>query len=101
MSRGAKFVGGDGLEEIRMLLGERRRLTLVVTIGESSEFEISNATYLLQRGETEMENGAAVVDGHDIYVYLEPKEAGCFRLTVTFSVGGEIIKKRVLIRVEA
>ena len=81
-----------------MLLGERRRLTLQVTIRDSDVFTIRDATWLLECGGTSEEGAAEIVD-HDLRVEVEPKTPGLYQLTVTFSVGNEIIKKRVSIQV--
>ena len=81
-----------------MLLGERRRLTLQVTIRDSDAFIIRDATWLLEGGGTSEEGAAEIVD-HDLRVEVEPKTPGLYQLTVTFSVGNEIIKKRVSIQV--
>ena len=81
-----------------MLLGERRRLMLHVTIRDSDAFTIRDAVWLLEGGGTSEEGAADVVD-HDLRVEVEPKTTGLYQLTVTFSVGNEIIKKRVSIQV--
>ena len=81
-----------------MLLGERRRLTLQVAIRDSDAFTIRDATWLLEGGGTSEEGAAEIVD-HDLRVEVEPKTPGLYQLTVTFSVGNEIIKKRVSIQV--
>lgn len=81
-----------------MLLGERRRLTLQVTIRDSDAFTIRDTTWLLEGGGTSEEGAAEIVD-HDLRVEVEPKTPGLYQLTVTFSVGTEVIKKRVSIQV--
>ncbi len=81
-----------------MLLGERRRLTLQVTIRDSDAFTIRDGTWRLEGGGTSEEGVAEIVD-HDLRVEVEPKTTGLYQLTVTFSVGTEVIKKRVSIQV--
>lgn len=81
-----------------MLLGERRRLTVHVTMRDSDAFTIRDAAWLLEGGGTS-EKGTAEIVEHDLRVEVEPKTTGLYQLTVTFAVGTEIIKKRVSIQV--
>lgn len=86
---------------LTLLLGERRRLTTRVTIGGAAEFVLRDASYeLTDEGGRTVESGAAEIHAHDIVLYLEPAHAGYYRLTITFSVGGEVVKRRLAIMVE-
>lgn len=86
---------------LTLLLGERRRLTTRVTIGGATEFVLRDAAYVLaDEGGRTVEAGAAEIHGHDIVLYLEPARAGYYRLTITFGVGGEVVKRRLAVMVE-
>lgn len=86
--------------EIHMLLGERRRIILEVTMEDSDAFIISAANFEVCRGALIADSGTAEIDGHKITVWAEPPASGLWQLTVTFCIGGETVKKRVFLRVE-
>ncbi len=83
-----------------MLLGERRKIVLDVTIdGARQGFTLRSASYTLT-GSDKTLDGPAEISDNQITLYLEPEKAGAYKLTVSFSVGDEIIKKRLTVRVE-
>ncbi len=85
------------MERLCMMLGERREVTLSVEIDGSDNFELRNASYSLSRNGEEVDSGTPLVDGHEMRVYVEPPEAGVYRLRVAFGIGGERIVRTVRI----
>lgn len=83
-----------------MLLGERRQIMLAVTIdGKEHGFTIRDASYTLSSSKETFE-GTAEIQGNRIILYLEPNQAGTYKLTVSFILGDQTIKKRLTVRVE-
>lgn len=83
-----------------MLLGERRQIILAVTIdGKEHGFTLRDASYTLA-GSKETLEGPAEIRGNQIILYLEPNRAGTYKLTVSFALGDQAIKKRLTVRVE-
>ena len=83
-----------------MQLGERRLLTLAVTIDGSDNFELREADYCLTLDGEEVDRGTPMISGHEMTLYLEPTTAGRYRLKVKFGVGSERIVRSAYIDVE-
>lgn len=75
------------LNEISLALGERRTATVEVTA--DGAFEIASAAYALSRNGVVEDGGVCVVDGHELRLTLEPREAGYYTLKITFEIGPE------------
>lgn len=84
------------MQEIHMLLGERRLLILSVQIADCDTFVLRDASYALEGADTR-ETGQAEVHGHELHIYVEPPKPGTYKLTATFHVGPERVKRRVVI----
>lgn len=84
------------MQEIHMLLGERRLLVLSVRISDCDSFVLRDASYALEGADTR-ETGQAEIHGHELHVYIEPPKPGVYKLTATFHLGPERVKQRVTI----
>jgi hypothetical protein len=89
----------NGIEQISIILGERRRLVLSVSVGGASDFTISNPRYKFT-GQGETVEGSCELSEHDLIAYIEPIHAGLYFLTVEFDLAtGEHIVRKVKITV--
>lgn len=87
------------METLRMQLGERRMVSVLVEIAGSDNFEIREASYSLTLNGEEADSGTPNIDDHEMIVYVEPHEVGRYRLKVTFCVGDERIVRDAYIDV--
>lgn len=83
---------------LTMYLGERRKVTLAVTIGSAPDFTIISPTWELT-GNQESLAGSCAVDGHNLSMEIEPSAAGYYTLTVSFGVATEKIKRKLQVLV--
>lgn len=94
--------------DIEMILGERRKIPLVVYLSDRKTFTITSASYLLQNkktGETEATGTCTTFSDNDesivwnVVCEIQPEQLGVFDLTYTYYVGTEVLKERVTVRV--
>jgi hypothetical protein len=83
-------------------LGERREVTLSVWLADGKEFSIENAEWELSRGTVE-QSGLCNVEYEDntykLTALVQPQARGRYKLTYSFMVADEIIRRTATIDV--
>ena len=85
------------------VLGERRKVFFDV-LGEdgSEEFVIADATWKLEKGNDLVleSEGNCTIEGKTVICTIQPEANGYYLLTVSCTIGDEIIKGTVTIQVD-
>lgn len=85
------------MAELSLYVGERRKVTIVVTIKDVDEFFIENAKYKLLLANETVDEGALLVKEHEMSLMVAPAEAGVYTLVAYFSIANEdIIRKHTI-----
>lgn len=87
------------MDTIHMITGERRRVTVRITVDGNSDFTIRNPTWELRKNSGQVGKGTPTMSGTELTCMLEPPEAGGYTLEFTFEIGGERIIRRVQVYV--
>lgn len=89
---------------ICMYCGETRRIGLLISDKNNTPFEVTNATYELQRVSNNAflceTSGACVIDGHTLYCMISPPCSGIYTLKYEMTIGTERIIKKLDISVQ-
>lgn len=88
------------MNELNMLLGERRRVTVAITVVGESRFTIREPAWALRRSGRTVASGTPAVNGTSLICTIEPEQAGGYTLEFTFEIAGERLKKRLPVFVE-
>lgn len=84
---------------IKLILGERRRITTQITADTSDVFTIENATYTLSTDKRVEDSGIPDVVDHDLIVTIQPKTVSVYILEFEFDVASEHIIRSIAINV--
>lgn len=95
--------GGDSINSLKIVmdLGETRHVQLKICSSVKDDFNILDATYVLQKmGNQEAEDsGACVIREHIIDTVITPKEPGTYKFQVTYTIADEVLIDTVEVRV--
>ncbi len=84
-------------------LGERRRVTMRVWLNDHASFQPTDCTFALLLGGVAEAEGVCEAeqdgDAWELSCEVQPKQRRPYKLTYTFGLGTEIIKRSVNIRV--
>lgn len=86
-------------EIIKMILGERRRITTRITTDAADDFIIENATYILKTVDKVEASGTPDIVKHDLIITIAPQFSTVYILEFAFDVGADHIIKRITINV--
>lgn len=86
---------------IHMIAGERRRVTVKVTVDGDSDFTIRNPSWKLLKDSESVDAGTPNLSGTKLTCMLEPPEAGGYTLEFSFEISGERIIRRIQVYVAA
>lgn len=86
-------------EQVEIVLGERRMVEVEFYSCDAGNFVIRNPVYRLKRGDFVEDEGTPEVDGHTLYVLLEPARTGRLTLECEIEVACELIIRRIPIYV--
>ena len=82
------------------MIGETKFVELEIISRDNADFLIPSATWELESMGEVIEQGTAIVDGHNISVLLTaPESVGQYELTVWYSIPPEVIAAKVIINV--
>ena len=85
--------------KVNFILGEDKRIRLLIRSPNNEPFTVSEASYKLTlRGKTEAEE-LCEIDGHYLDIKLAPKTMNCYVLEVEYKVSDCIRKARVWVEV--
>ena len=86
------------------ILGERRIVSLKVWKSNGTEFAVNNCEWELSNLNTVESHGMCIVDVESgafvLSCEVQPQKIGTYKLTYTFNVGSEIVKRNVNIEVK-
>ena len=87
--------------KIVMDLGETRHVQLKICSSVKDDFNILDATYVLQKmGDQEAEDsGSCVIREHIIDTVITPKESGTYIFRVTYTIADEVLIDTVEVKV--
>lgn len=87
---------------MKLILGEKREIKIVISSMEKQPFTIRNASYrLIKRGTgTVVEDGSCTVEEHEISAIIQPTEDGSFIIEFSYEIANEILKAVVPIEVK-
>lgn len=92
------------LDEIKIMLGERRRVTLDTWLETNRPFVMTNAFWELFRKDQKVAGGPltqARANNHWLLqAMIEPKESGHYLLVYTYYLGDERMKRKLKINVK-
>lgn len=95
--------GGDSINSLKIVmdLGETRHVQLKICSSVKDDFNILDATYVLQKmGDQEAEDsGRCVIREHIIDTVITPKEPGTYKFQVTYTIADEVLIDTVEVRV--
>lgn len=77
----------DNEKCIRFLLGEKGPLRFEAISDDGGDFVIDNASYVLYRYNSILEEGPMLIAGHELSFVFEPQERGYYVLEVHYTVG--------------
>lgn len=86
-------------QHLHMTLGELRRVKIGVTSKPPQNFTIKDATFTLSINGAVEASGVPEMDGTDMFVMVEPKRIGTYRLEVIYYPNGErlIARKHIIV----
>lgn len=84
---------------IKLILGERRRITTRITADTSDVFTIEIATYTLSTANRVEDSGTPDVVEHDLIVTIQPETAAVYILEFGFDIASEHVIRRVAVNV--
>ena len=79
------------MAKLSMYVGERRKVTMCVTIKDVDDFYIENARYELLLANRVVDEGTLLVNEHEMSLMVAPTETGVYTLVVYFSIANEDI----------
>lgn len=79
------------MAKLSMYVGERRKVTLCVTIKDVDDFYIENARYELLLANRVVDEGTLLVNEHEMSLMVAPTETGVYTLVAYFSIANEDI----------
>lgn len=95
--------GGDSINNLKIVmdLGETRHVQLKICSSVKDDFNILDATYVLQKmGDQEAEDsGSCVIREHIIDTVITPKESGAYIFRVTYTIADEVLIDTVEVKV--
>lgn len=95
--------GGDSINNLKIVmdLGETRHVQLKICSSVKDDFNILDATYVLQKmGNQEAEDsGSCVIREHIIDTVITPKESGAYIFRVTYTIADEVLIDTVEVKV--
>lgn len=95
--------GGDGINNLKIVmdLGETRHVQLKICSSVKDDFNILDATYVLQKvgDQTPEDSGNCVIREHIIDTVITPKESGAYIFRVTYTIADEILIDTVEVKV--
>lgn len=95
--------GGDSTNNMKIImdLGETRHVQLKICSSVKDDFNILDATYVLQKmGNQEAEDsGSCVIREHIIDTVITPKESGTYIFRVTYTIADEVLIDTVEVKV--
>lgn len=95
--------GGDSINNLKIVmdLGETRHVQLKICSSVKDDFNILDATYVLQKvgDQTPEDSGNCVIREHIIDTVITPKESGAYIFRVTYTIADEILIDTVEVKV--
>lgn len=95
--------GGDSINSLKIVmdLGETRHVQLKICSSVKDDFNILDATYVLQKmgDQVPEDSGACVIREHIIDTVITPKEPGTYKFQVTYTIADEVLIDTVEVRV--
>lgn len=95
--------GGDSINSLKIVmdLGETRHVQLKICSSVKDDFNILDATYVLQKvdDQTPEDSGNCVIREHIIDTVITPKESGAYIFRVTYTIADEILIDTVEVKV--
>ena len=95
--------GGDSINNLKIVmdLGETRHVQLKICSSVKDDFNILNATYVLQKvgDQTPEDSGNCAIREHIIDTVITPKESGTYIFRVTYTIADEILIDTVEVKV--
>lgn len=95
--------GGDSINNLKIVmdLGETRHVQLKICSSVKNDFNILDATYVLQKvgDQTPEDSGNCVIREHIIDTVITPKESGAYIFRVTYTIADEILIDTVEVKV--
>ena len=88
------------MQQLTMNLGEKRRVSFRITSSLGENFVICDPTYKLQRDCIVEDSGVPEVNGHVLYLFVEPQKMGTYIIECSFWIGGEHLIRKVSLSVE-
>ena len=86
------------------IIGERRVVTLKVWKSNATEFSVNNANWELSNSSGVESHGVCQVESDNgaflLSCEVQPEKIGTYKLTYSFNVGTEIVKRNVSIEVK-
>lgn len=79
------------MAKLSMYVGERRKVTIYVTIKDVDDFYIENARYELLLANRVVDEGTLLVNEHEMSLMVAPTETGVYTLVAYFSIANEDI----------
>lgn len=79
------------MAKLSMYVGERRKVTMRVTIKDVDDFYIENARYELLLANRVVDEGTLLVNEHEMSLMVAPTETGVYTLVAYFSIANEDI----------
>lgn len=79
------------MAKLSMYVGERRKVTIRVTIKDVDDFYIENARYELLLANRVVDEGTLLVNEHEMSLMVAPTETGVYTLVAYFSIANEDI----------
>ena len=95
--------GGDSINNLKIVmdLGETRHVQLKICSSVKDDFNILDATYVLQKvgDQTPEDSGNCVIREHIIDTVITPKESGAYIFRVTYTIADEVLIDTVEVKV--
>ena len=95
--------GGDSINNLKIVmdLGETRHVQLKICSTVKDDFNILDATYVLQKTGNQIpeDSGSCVIREHIIDTVITPKESGTYIFRVTYTIADEILIDTVEVKV--
>lgn len=95
--------GGDSINSLKIVmdLGETRHVQLKICSSVKDDFNILDATYVLQKvgDQTPEDSGNCVIREHIIDTVITPKESGAYIFRVTYTIADEVLIDTVEVKV--
>ena len=84
-----------------LLKGEKRSVVMSIVSSDDVEFEVSTATIEIQKRCEVISNIPCTISEHDISFSIDSNslEKGYYEVTVTFSIGPEILKRKTELQI--